>query len=140
LNAELSPKQKEAFRSAVARSSYRLTFGKTEKSRRFLEDGLDGPFIPNAYRDDDSEESGDWEQKPSFAVNGKYIEGSGASPEDWLAHFLSMAINEAVHEALEYFRVDDKPYLDPHGKREQEIYLLVNELAANLAEIAEEEK
>jgi hypothetical protein len=39
-----------------------------------------------------------------------------------------------------YFRVDSRPYLNPHGQCEEEIYILVNELAAELAGLAEREK
>ena len=46
-------------------------------------------------------------------------------------------MNEAVHEALEYFQVDGKPYLDPHGKHDLRIYELVNELTTQLANLAE---
>ncbi|MBD3004708.1 hypothetical protein [Streptomyces sp. 5-10] len=124
----------DIFRSAISRVSYRLTFGKTPEPRKFLEDGLLGPFVPDAFQDG-KVQAGEWDQKPPFEVDDARI-----AERDWLAHFLSMAVNEAVHEALEHFQVDGKPYLNPHGKEEEWIYVLVNELASQLAEIAEKER
>lgn len=123
--------------AALRRTSFRLTYGKTETSRRFREDGIDGPNVPDAFSEGKLQ-SGNWEQLPAFFVNGKAIEE--ATQEHWLAHFFSMAINEAVHEALEHFQVDGKPYLNPHGRSEEYVYILVNELAASLAEMAEAER
>ncbi|MFE0472733.1 hypothetical protein ACFW2V_14060 [Streptomyces sp. NPDC058947] len=128
---------RDAFLAALRRVSFRLTYGKTEGPRRFREDGIDGPHIPDAFSDG-KRQSGDWEQQPAWVVNGEPTEE--ATTEHWLAHFFSMAVNEAIHEALEHFQVDGKPYLNPHGKNEEYIYILVNELAANLAELAEAEK
>lgn len=125
-----------AFDAALRRASFRLTYGKTEHSRAFREDGIDGPHIPDARGD--KMQSGDWEQQPPWIVNGEVLEE--ATVHHWLAHFLSMTVNEAVHEALEHFQVDGKPYLDPHGKHEDYIYVLVNELAGRLADLAEAEK
>lgn len=71
---------------------------------------------------------GEWVQSPAFS------ETDGAA-EDWLAHFLSSAVNEAVHEALEHFHVDGKPWLDPHGWHEDTIHSLANEFAEKLAEL-----
>jgi hypothetical protein len=122
-----------SFEAALRRANFRLTYGKTDRSRQFREDGIDGPDIPNAHND--KRQTGSWEQQPPWAMNGEVLEVP--TVHHWLAHFLSMTVNEAVHEALEHFQVDGKPYLDPHGKHEEYIYILVNELAANLAELVE---
>jgi hypothetical protein len=125
-----------SFDAALRRASFRLTYGKTDQSRQFREDGIDGPDVPNARGG--GWQAGEWTQQPAWVVNGKPLEE--ATVHHWLAHFLSMAVNEAVHEALEHFQVDGQPYLDPHGKHEDYIYILVNELAENLADLAEADK
>lgn len=125
-----------SFDAALKRVSFQLTYGKTERPRRFRKDGVDGPNIPDAHSGE--LQSGDWRQTPSFVMNGQTLEEP--TEGHWVDHCFSMVINEAVHEVLEHFKVDGKPYLDPHGKNEEYIYVLVNELAANLAELAEAEK
>lgn len=125
-----------SFDAALRRASFRLTYGKADRLRQFREDGIDGPDIPNAQGG--GRQAGEWDQQPAWVVNGEPLEE--ATVHHWLAHFLSMAVNEAVHEALEHFQVDGQPYLDPHGKHEDYIYVLVNELAGNLAELAEAER
>jgi hypothetical protein len=107
---------------AKDRTEFRLTYAKTAP-REFSRDMLLGPKIPDAYGDGLS--VGDW--------------GAGDWPEDdvpveqWLAHFMHMAVNEAIHEALEYFKVDGEPYLDPHGPAERAIYRATDALCRTLA-------
>ncbi|MFJ6438826.1 hypothetical protein [Streptomyces sp. NPDC091416] len=134
---DLSPAQEAVFEKAKARVSHRLTFGKTSQSRGFLATELLGPAIPDAFKDG-AVQAGEWQQTPEFCMNGQTLEEP--TEQHWLGHCLSMAINEAVHEALEHFQVDGQPYLNPHGKSEALIYIHVNQLAAQLAELAEEEE
>ncbi|WP_159401652.1 hypothetical protein [Streptomyces sp. NRRL F-5053] len=124
----------DTFHPAVQRVEFRLTYGRTENPRRFLRDELDGPLIPDA-RQDDAWQAGSWLRDPSFEQDGFSV--ADVTQRDWLEHFLTMAINEGVHEVLEHFHVDGRPYLDPHGEHEEEICNLVDALASKLAAIAE---
>jgi hypothetical protein len=54
----------------------------------------------------------------------------------WHNHFLCMAVNEAVHEVLEWFRVDEARYLDPHGQHLSAIVTAATGLAFALADLA----
>jgi hypothetical protein len=124
----------DAFEQAVSRVDHRLIYGRTEKPRTWKREELEGPDIPDAFHEGKLS-PGAWLQQIQISRDEEEF-----SQEDWLAHFLSMAVNEAVHEVLEYFRVDGRPYLNPHGQCEEEIYILVNELAAELAGLAERGK
>jgi hypothetical protein len=121
---EQRPAPADAFVAARERAEYRLTFTETQP-REFHPDCLDGPELPNA-RDPGSPQRqvGEWYQ----------ADGAAEDTEDgWLAHFATMCVAEAVHEALEWFHVDGQPWLDPHGIHEREIQRLCTELADNLA-------
>jgi hypothetical protein len=48
-----------------------------------------------------------------------------------------MAVGEAVHEVLEWFRVDGQLWLDPHGRHEDRIAQLARDLATTYAGLAE---
>lgn len=113
---------------ALGRVNFRLTYGKTEP-RDFTVDCLWGPDIPNAFRDG---------MAPGSWMSGDYpdFDDPDVTEDDWLAHFAQMAVNEAVHEALEWFQVDGKPWLNPHGEHEREIYRLVGDLCAAFAKLA----
>lgn len=122
------------FEQAARRVEYRPTYASTEP-REFFEDGLFGPHVPNAYHDasdpaSPSTQCGEW-------YHGSDIPGEEASQSEWLAHFAAMCVAEAVHEALEWYRVDGKPWLDPHGTHEQAIHGAVTELTDRLAKLAE---
>ncbi|GIG93017.1 hypothetical protein [Plantactinospora endophytica] len=105
---------------------------------------MTGPDIPCAYgREIDA--SGDWNhpRDDSFAtVHGGWEDGGDVEivfaerdEAGWIDRYANYAVNEAVHEALEWFRVDGHPWLDPHGPAENEIYDAVNDLVDRLASI-----
>ncbi len=111
------------FKEAKSRVRYCLTFDATDP-RDFGEDHLLGPDLPNAYGPDGRRQVGEWFGGPP---------ARSESVEDWLTHFAGMCIAEAVHEALEWFRVDGEPWLNPHGIHQHDIDDLVSELTDKLS-------
>lgn len=118
---------RERFIAALAaRTEYQLSYHRAPKRREFHEWGLDGPLIDNAYTDPDSdhEASGDWDDPELLH--------SPLTEQGVFARFFSMAVNEAVHEALEWFRIDGQIVLDPHGQHESTIFKVVGEMIDGL--------
>jgi hypothetical protein len=118
--------------SASVRCSFQLTYKRSRHRRVFSPTHISGDDIADA-RVPGRRASGDWfnESDPTT-----YTYTSDLAPEisekGWIEHYASMAINEAVHEALEWFHVDRRPWLDPHGPHEGEIYALVDQFAREL--------
>lgn len=111
----------------AARSiDYQLSYKKSRMKRAFHEGGITGEQITNAYNTSEKG-SGEWVQPTHPDWDDPHY--------DWLAHFFRCAINEGVHEVLEWFRLDGRPMLDPHGDRDTAIYRLVDELADKLYEL-----
>jgi len=110
------------FEQARDRVEHRLTYDRCEP-REFYQDSMDGPSIPDALGDGTS--SGEWFGGDRLAED--------ADEEERLAHFAYMAVNEAIHEALEWFKVDGRPWLDPHGDMERNIYRATERLCKSLA-------
>ena len=113
---------------AAARCSFQLTYGRAGDRREFFPDGIGGPSIDDAFR-------------PGQSSPGEWCGDSGHKEYDvdgWIDVYASYALNEAVHEALEWFQVDGKPWLSPHGKHEERIYQRVGKLAAELADLRRE--
>lgn len=110
------------FPEAKDRTEYRLTFA-TTKPRDFYPGLITGPDIPDANGEGRS--PGDWcgEEPPV----------ESADIEQWLGHFAHMAVSEAVHEALEWLRVDGERWLDPHGPFELMIQSATDKLCKELA-------
>jgi hypothetical protein len=111
--------------AAARRLTYRLTYARTATPRRVGPGILDGPLIPDAHTDGRTS-PGSWydPRQPADTTQGAH-----------LAAWLRMAVQEAVHEVLEHFQVDGRPYLDPHGPAEQTIMGCVDALADQLAVI-----
>lgn len=118
-----------AAKAAAERVSFQLTYARADKPRRFQPGFLDGPDIPCAYGGE-LNASGAWEDGGDL---GEVF--ADRSEDQWIDRYASYALNEAVHEALEWFRVDGKPWIDPHGRDEDEVYAAVGELVAKLAGI-----
>lgn len=116
---------RERFEQTRSRVDYRLTYERTQP-REFHPDMLYGPDLPDAFGEGTA--SGEW-----FTDDHPSEDDPEVTEEDWFSHFLHMALGEAVHEVLEWFKVDGRPWLDPHGHHEPDIHHSVRELAAQLA-------
>jgi len=124
---------KSTHERAAARCEFQLTYARSPVRREFGPGWLSGPNIANAYRPGGTS-PGEW-LDPSdefMADDPDLVEG------DWIAKYAGYAIQEVVHEALEWFRVDGAPWLDPHGRHDDLIYAAVGELIAKLEEIRSE--
>lgn len=126
---QVETEERTAFDRAVARVEYRLTFDKCDP-RSIYPGELLGPDIPCAFTE-------------GRLMPGEWYDGESPSAEDpeqteqdWFAHFAKMAVNEAVHEALEWLKVDGRCWLNPHGEHERAIYREVNRMCARLAKLA----
>ncbi|MFC4859168.1 hypothetical protein [Actinophytocola glycyrrhizae] len=111
--------------------SYRLAFGATD-ARQFRPGELFGPDAPDA-RGVRDRVPGDWGK-----IDCPDETDPTVSEQDWITHFLTLALNEAVHEVLEWFQVDGVQYLNPHGAHEAAIVEHVDALAEQLARLAED--
>jgi hypothetical protein len=118
-----------ALDAARKRVTYRLTYDVTEPRDVYL-GGIDGPDLPNAYwymqgdkPDRSRTGSGEW-CDPDHP--------SSDDPQDHIDRWFTVAIREAVHEALEWFWVDGEQYLNPHGIDEATIHDLSGEFAESL--------
>ncbi len=112
---------------ASARCEFQLTYARSPVRREFSPGWLDGPDLPDAYREDETA-SGAW-------MDGDALYDGPTTANGWIDRYAAMAINEVVHEGLEWMRVDGRPWLDPHGASERLIYEAVNELCMRLAEL-----
>lgn len=116
---------------AAARVDFRLNYTRLDKPRECSPDAIYGPSIPDAFGEGTA--AGEW-----YAGDCLEVEDLDTSEADWLAHFAQMAVNEAIHEALEWFQVDGKPWLDPHGVHENRIYRLTEKLTEGFAALVAE--
>lgn len=121
----------EAITSAAKRVDYRLTFAETPEPRVVHTYGMDGPDIPNAYKHADSATtgSGGWDDPDMFydaCTVPNYTE------QDAIERWFVTAVREAMHEAMEWFRVDGKILLDPHGDNEDKIHTISEDAAKAL--------
>lgn len=123
--------------SAAARVDFRLTYASTDEPRRCCSYGINGPTIPNSYYgrglvppyQDVEDSSGDWEDPEHPDVD---------EPEEvHIARWFQDAVRESIHEALEWFWVDSKPYLDPHGVHENPIHSLSEKFTQQLLALRE---
>lgn len=121
----------DAAERAAKRIDFQLTYARSEQAREFTPGWLSGPQIADAFRPG-STASGEW-SNPDDEARADLTE------DEWIERFASYAINEAIHEALEWFQVDGRPWLSPHGKSEDMIYVLTNRLCAELAELRSED-
>jgi hypothetical protein len=117
--------------AAAERCNFSLTYGRASQPRELYPGGMIGQPIDDVYHPGE-QSSGDWDHD---APDG-YYDGAVLTEEDFIDHYAGMAISEAVHEALEWFRVDGKPWLDPHDPRaETAIFERVAELVAQLTDL-----
>jgi hypothetical protein len=85
------------------RVDYRLTFAPTDAPRRWCWDMLDGPDLPNARPEAKHPSPGTWT-----------TEFDDYGPKYAHQFVLEAVIGEAIHEALEWLRVDGDLLIDPH--------------------------
>lgn len=127
------PMDRDSFIIEVARrADFQLHYGRSSQLRSLEPDGImQGDKIDNAYSSGGLS-SGEWYDN---RLRSHSDDTPLPSEDEVLAGFFAMAVNEAVHEALEWFRVDGAPALDPHGSAEATIQGLVDELALKLWEL-----
>jgi len=119
----------DAAEKAAERCEFALTYARTEP-RELAPGMILGPDIDDVYHPG-QKSSGEWMGE----VPDGYHDAHPAvllTEDVFIDHYAGMAINEAVHEALEWFRVDGKPWLDPHGPTDSDIYAAVAELVEKL--------
>ncbi|MFB6392667.1 hypothetical protein [Polymorphospora lycopeni] len=124
---ELWDLEQVAATEAAARVEFQLTYARSPVRRKFGSDGITGPSIPCAYGRD-LNASGDWDDP-------RPTDPPILNPAGWIDRYAGYAVAEAIHEALEWCRVDGAPWLDPHGPAEQQIHAEVDRFVAALAEI-----
>lgn len=121
---------KHASELASERTSYQLTYARDPSPRVFQHTGISGSDIPCSYGSG-IDSSGEWCQDMPLWDDDSV---------DWTLEFLKCAINEATHEVLEWFQVDEVRVLDPHvvvkGETtfdaRQDVIDLANEFAERL--------
>ncbi len=109
---------------ASNRVTYDLSFKRAETPRQFDSYELAGDQIDDAYAPPGKKSYGGW-SCPHFSE----IDGN---EEAWLQEFFCVAVTEAVHEALEWFRIDGRLVMNPHGKNETAIILETAEFARQM--------
>lgn len=118
---------------AACRVDYRLTYARTDEPRSCHDSGIDGGEIPNAYY---GREGYDGFATGSGAWDDPEHPDSDAPEEVHIARWFETALREAIHEAMEWFWVDGKIYLDPHGEHENAIHDLSGEFARKALALA----
>lgn len=113
--------------AAAARVDFRLTYAKTSEPRSCIGFGIEGPDIPNAYYGVEGAASASQETSSGEWYDLAHPPQS-AKEEDHIKAWFGSAVREAIHEALEWFKVDGAPLIDPHGRHEG----AVNELSSSL--------
>lgn len=114
------------FAAVISRLSFELSYTR-EPSRRISYTGIDGPAI------DDSVVPG----RQSTGVWSQDSIGEQRSERGIVNEAFNAALNEAVHEALEWFKLDGTPLLDPHDPLvEDDIYVAVRTLSDTLFTLA----
>lgn len=131
---------------AAKRVRFLLSY-KPDQHKKTTGWGLEGTPLPNAYHEsrrlgllpplewrdrhrDVELSTGTWD---NYEPPGRYDEPTDtqlATEEEWQKFWLDNALNEAVHEALEWFWVDGRPLIDPHGPHEMAIFRAVSDLVS----------
>ncbi len=109
---------------AAARVSYNLSYKRSETPRRFDMYELTGDELDDAYAAPGKKSTGAWACPHFPSLDG--------NEEAWVQEYFCVAVTEAVHEALEWFRVDGRLVMNPHGKNEAAIILETAEFARQM--------
>lgn len=123
---------------AAERVSFDLTY-KRSPDKRGIEPGvIKGAPTDDSYKEG-AESPGGWNNFDfaNWPENEDDVQG-------WLYHYFTLAMQEAIHEGLEWFRVDGKIFLNPHDDRFQDlddaVIDLSNEFIEKLYNLAMERK
>jgi len=103
-------------RAASDRVSYDLHFKRAETPRVFDVYELTGDDIDDAFNPPGERSAGSWDCPHFFSM-------MDMNENAWFQEFFSVAVTEAVHESLEWFRVDGRLVINPHGKNQDAIML-----------------
>lgn len=123
-----TPDENVALESAIARCAFNLNYSRAKSPRHFHDDGISGDSIDDAFTPGRTA-PGDW----SAGGNWNTFAKDARVPETvWIERFFTVAVQEAVHEALEWFRLDGKVLLSPHAAHEIDILDRSAELAQQL--------
>lgn len=149
MSTDPEPEDDDTWRVAADRFDYQLHYVRSPDRRRIDHHGctLTGPSTENAYNDQPQPVDvhghpverlhlapGGWEEPdPPLDEDGRII--ADPTVEDYLRKYVGMAVAESVHEALEWTRVDSRPYLDPHGPAQNRIHRAVEQLVRVLHEL-----
>jgi len=134
------------FAAAAARASFDLTYGRAERPRRFVVDGIESiEEIDNSryghVANAPATSSADWNNDGDGDVDLD-LDNHGrlrrVNEQDWFDDFARSAVGDGVHEVLEWLRVDGQLWLDPHDPDvETAIRAEVDALARRLATLRE---
>lgn len=119
MSSDPEPEDDDAWRVAAGRFDYQLHYVRSPDPRRI--DHYGGTLIG-----------------PPLDHDGRIL--ADPTVEDYVREYLGMAVAELVHEALEWTRVDGRPYLDPHGLAEDRIHRAVEQLVWVLHELHVEDR
>jgi hypothetical protein len=97
---------------AAARCSFDLTHQRAKTSREFSPGHITGENIDDAF-DPEAEFCGTWMDDPELPA------GMEDTEANWIAWYGQYALQESIHEMLEWFQVDGKPWLNPHPIEEK---------------------
>ncbi len=115
----------KASEEASQKVDYQLSHHRT-KPRKFEAYVINSEYIDDAYRPGEKS-PGQWLDAPNPKSD---------TVENWIEWYFQMALQEEIHETLEWFRVNDQPYLNPHGLEEKiAINAAVRKLHVELMEI-----
>lgn len=107
--------------------TFQLTYARAASDRVLHDAGITGPDIDDS-RDRRHQSCGDWHDETGPTEDG-----------GMLFQWFRMALNESVHEALEWFQVAEEPLLDPHSTYDARICAEVERLAYALWPMAQEQ-
>lgn len=100
------------FAHAAERASFQLTYRRAAALRRFHRGGMSGPEIDCAF-DPDGTGFGGYSTDDWWAPDDPADE-AGITADEWHGRFFALAMAEAAHEVMEWFKVDGHTVVNPH--------------------------
>lgn len=98
--------------NAAQRCTFDLTHQRAKTPREFSPGNITGDEIDDAF-DPQATFCGTWMDRAELPEDLEDTE------ENWIAWYGQYALQESVHEMLEWFQVDGKPWLSPHPIQEK---------------------